>query len=118
MSDESDTQFGLVAEMITRARIEGVDVANAYTVTTIIPHAEKEPEVKTYTMPVGDLDEFFYGYHQTGEIAIDVRPADEGDDPLAAVRDAAGELNDATNEEIQAAIEEEAERLAGRSDDE
>jgi bifunctional DNA-binding transcriptional regulator/antitoxin component of YhaV-PrlF toxin-antitoxin module len=40
------------------------------------------------------------------------------DDPLAAVREAAGELGDASVEEIEAAIEEEAERDAGRSGDE
>jgi bifunctional DNA-binding transcriptional regulator/antitoxin component of YhaV-PrlF toxin-antitoxin module len=40
------------------------------------------------------------------------------DDPLAAVRDAAGELRDASHEEIEDAVAEEAERDAGWSTDE
>ena len=38
--------------------------------------------------------------------------------PLAAARDAAGELRDAPHEEIEEAIADEAEREAGRSTDE
>lgn len=39
-------------------------------------------------------------------------------DPLAAARDAAGELRDASHEEIEDAVADEAEREAGRSSDE
>lgn len=40
------------------------------------------------------------------------------DDPLAAARDAAGELRDAPHEEIEDAIADQATREAGRSTDE
>jgi len=69
-------QVGLPAEMLAEAAAEGVDVADGYRVTTVVPHAEKAPEVNTYTMPPQDLDEFFHTYGKTGEIVVDIRPAE------------------------------------------
>jgi hypothetical protein len=74
MNDETP---GLTAEMLAEAAAEGVEVNDAYQITTVIPYSEKPPEVRTYTKPPQDLDEFFHDYHMTGEIVVDVRPATE-----------------------------------------
>ena len=74
---------GLSAEMLAEATAEGVDVAEAYRVTAVVPYAEKPAEVNTYTMPPQDLDEFFLDYAETAEIVVDVRPVntETGGDP-------------------------------------
>lgn len=73
-------EVGLVAEVLGEAEAGGVDVAEAYRVTTIIPYAEKPHEKETYTLPAVDLDGFFHDYCQTAEIVVDVRPVQEVDD--------------------------------------
>lgn len=70
-------QPGLVAEILAEAAADGVDAAEAYRITTIIPYAEKPHEKETYTLPPQDLDGFFHDYGQTTEIVVDVRPVDD-----------------------------------------
>jgi len=70
---------GVVPAMIAEAVGAGVPVAESYTVTSVIPHAEKEPEVNEYTMPPSDLDEFFRGRDNIAEVIVDVRPTAEAD---------------------------------------
>lgn len=74
--NDTDTA-GLAAEMLAEATNEGVDVADAYQITTVIPYAEKPPEVKEYVMPPQDMGGFFHGYRETSEIVVDVRPASD-----------------------------------------
>ena len=67
---------GIAAEMLVEAAAEGVTVADAYEITTVIPYATKEPEVKHYTLPPQDMDEFFHDYSQTSEVVVDIRPVE------------------------------------------
>lgn len=76
MTTEFESEPGLVSEMISRAKTEGVDVSGSYQITTIIPYADEEPEVETYTLPVEDLDDFFHGYTKTAELVVDIRPVE------------------------------------------
>lgn len=69
---------GLVAELLAEAAAQGVSVGDAYEITTIIPYSEEDPEVKHYTMPPQDLDQFFHDYTETAEVVVDIRPAGGG----------------------------------------
>jgi len=71
-----DTQPGLTAEMLAEAIGDWVSVADAYRITTVVPYTEQPPETNEYVMPPQDMDEFFYSYHKTGEIVVDIRPVD------------------------------------------
>lgn len=75
-SEELDSDTELTSEMISRAESTGIEVADSYQITTAIPYSDKEPDVETYTLPVEDLDDFFYGYTKTDEIVVDVRPVE------------------------------------------
>ncbi|QLH80999.1 hypothetical protein [Halosimplex pelagicum] len=75
----SDEQPGLAAEMLAEAETAGVDVAEAYRITTVVPYTEQDPEINTYVKPPQDLDDFFQSYNQTGEIVVDIRPREDDD---------------------------------------
>ena len=60
--------------MISRAEFEGINVAESYQITTLVPYADEESDIETYTLPVEDLDDFFHGYTKTAEIVVDIRP--------------------------------------------
>jgi len=73
--EATDTeQAGLSAEMLAEAASEGIDVADGYRVTTMVPYTDS-PEANTYDIPPQDLDEFFCSYAETAEVVIDIRVA-------------------------------------------
>ena len=72
--DQPEVDYSLVGEMVAEAESRDISIAESYRITTIVPYANKDCEVNTYTMPVQDLDEFFQNYHKTGEIVVDVQP--------------------------------------------
>lgn len=75
-----------------------------------------DPQGRLY-LPKDVREKYGEKYHVVEyEEKIELIPI--ADDPLAAARDAAGELRDATPEEIEDAISDEARRDAGRSSDE
>jgi bifunctional DNA-binding transcriptional regulator/antitoxin component of YhaV-PrlF toxin-antitoxin module len=76
---------------------------------------ETDREGRLY-LPKGLREKYGEKYHiVTYEDRIELVPV--ADDPLAAVREAAGELNDASIEEISEDIEEAATSEARRTDD-
>lgn len=70
---------GVVGKALILAQSEGVPVADGYRITTVVPYANKDPEVNTHHVPPQDLNEFFQTYPQTGEIVVDVRPVGDDD---------------------------------------
>jgi hypothetical protein len=72
--DKQDETPGMVSERITYARENGVDVANEYTVTTVLADTGIPPEIRTYEMPVQDLHGFCRDYARTPEVIVDIRP--------------------------------------------
>lgn len=69
----------VVSEVLAEASVGGVDVAEAYRVTTIVPYAEKPHETNTYDLLPQDLDQFFHDYSVTAEIVVDIRPMEGAD---------------------------------------
>ena len=61
MTTEFKSDPELTSGMISRAESEGIDVAESYQITTIVPYADEELDVETYTLPVEDLNDFFQG---------------------------------------------------------
>lgn len=73
-NESSGESRSLIAEVLAEAAIGGVDVADAYEITTVIPYSKLPHELVTYTLPPQDLEEFFNDYQHTAEIIVDIRP--------------------------------------------
>jgi hypothetical protein len=68
-----ETNSSLVEKCRNYAAGEGVDVAEGYTVTTVIPYTD-EYEIQEYELTAQEVEEMAHGYSQTGEIIVNIEP--------------------------------------------